>query len=399
MLHFYRWAVFVVIIWLIHQQHQWYTAQLRGQQHVSVSIDSLKRFYPQAAELAEFRPGRGGRNVTDAEGKVLGYVITTSPESDSIIGYSGPTDTLVAFDPENRILGLDILRSGDTPEHVQAVRTDELFMTSFNGLTWDEAARKQGIDGASGATLTSLAIAEGIIKRLGGTPHSGRFPEPVRVDEVRTFFPEAAGLVPRMDKPGMLDVVDADGRRLGSVFRTTPEADELVGFQGPTDTLVALDTDDRVVGFAVHSSYETPEYVGYVREDKYFRKLFNGQSLGELAAMDTLQVEGVSGATMTSQVMAQGIAAAAKRLEAVQPPPPRRRVFLKARDVGTALVVVFATVMAFTSLRGKKPLRIVFQIVLIVYLGFVQGDLISQALIVGWSQSGVPWRFAPGLVV
>ncbi len=399
LLHAYRWAVFVLIIGLIRQQHQWYTAQQRGRQQASVSVERLKRFYPQAGSLAEFRPEQGGQNVTGPDGKTLGYIIRTSPESDSVIGYSGPTNTLIAFDRENRILGIDILHSGDTPEHLEAVRMDELFMTSFNGLTWDEAARQQDIDAVSGATLTSLAIAEGIVKRLGGTPHSGRFPEPVRLDEVRPFFVGAADLVPRTDKPGMLHVIDAGGQRLGSVFRTTPDADELIGFQGPTDTLIALDRDDRVVGFAVHSSYETPEYVDYIRDDKYFLERFNGQSLAELARMDTLRVEGVSGATMTSQVMAQGMAAAAVRLETVQPPPPRRWVFVEPRDVGTALVVAFATVMAFTSLRGQKTLRVVFQIILIGYLGFLHGDLISQALLVGWSQSGVPWRFAPGLTV
>ena len=399
LLHAYRWAVFVLIIGLIHRQHQWYLAQQQGRQQATVAVEQLQRFYPAAVSLAEFRPEQGGQTVADADGKPLGYVVRTSPVSDSIVGYSGPTNMLIAFDGENRILGIDVISTRDTPEHLEAVRTDELFMTAWNGLTWDQAARRQDLQGVSGATLTSQAIARGIVKRLGGTPHSSRFPEPLTVEQVRPFFPAAVDLAARPDKPGMLNVTAADGQTLGAVFRTTPDADDLIGFQGPTDTRVALDRDDRVLGFAVHRSYDNDEYVDYIRDDRYFLELFNGQTLDELAAMNASRVEGVSGATMTSRVMAQGIAAAAQRLVTYEPPPPRPWIVVKPRDVGTALVVAFATLLAFTSLRSKRTVRVGFQLVLIVYLGLINGDLISQVLIVGWAQSGVPWRAAPGLAL
>ena len=36
---------------------------------------------------------------------------------------------------------------------------------------------------------------------------------------------------------------------------------------------------------------------------------------------------------------------------------------------------------------------------MILYLGFINGDILSQALLVGWAQSGVPWHLAPSLVL
>ena len=117
----------------------------------------------------------------DVDGRPLGYVVQTSPASDAIIGYSGPTNTLIALDTQHRILGLEILRCGDTPDHLQAVLADRRFLKSFDGLSWQEAAARGKVDGVSGATLTSLAIVEGIVRRLGGTPHSYRFPDPVTV--------------------------------------------------------------------------------------------------------------------------------------------------------------------------------------------------------------------------
>jgi polyferredoxin len=45
--------------------------------------------------------------------------------------------------------------------------------------------------------------------------------------------------------------------------------------------------------------------------------------------------------------------------------------------------------------RWKRP----YQILLIVYVGFISGDLLAQSLIAGWARSGVPWATASGLVL
>ncbi|MGI9244801.1 MAG: 4Fe-4S binding protein, partial [Verrucomicrobiales bacterium] len=70
-----------------------------------------------------------------------------------------------------------------------------------------------------------------------------------------------------------------------------------------------------------------------------------------------------------------------------------------SRGLGTVLVVLFGLAMSFTRLRGVRRLRIAFQLVLVGYLGLINGDLISQALLVGWAENGMAWRFAPGLLL
>ena len=167
-LHLFRAAMLIAVVWLVRQQHVWYQAQVQGRQQAAVRIDQVRRFYPQAAELSQWNPEHGGQTVLDVDRRPLGYVVQTSPVSDAIIGYSGPTNTLLALDTQHRILGLEILRCGDTPEHLQAVLADRRFLKSFDGLSWQEAAARSKVDGVSGATLTSLAIVEGIVRRLGG---------------------------------------------------------------------------------------------------------------------------------------------------------------------------------------------------------------------------------------
>ena len=69
------------------------------------------------------------------------------------------------------------------------------------------------------------------------------------------------------------------------------------------------------------------------------------------------------------------------------------------RDTGSLAVIAFAFLVGFSGLRKSKAARRVLQVALILYLGLVNGDLLSQALLVGWAQSGVPWHLAPSLVL
>lgn len=398
-LHLGRWGLFVLIVVLIRQQHLRCRAQTLREGQTAISWDRARCFFPEGVRFADGGPDQGGRTVVDAQGKPLGFVVQTAPASDQVIGYSGPTNTLIAFDQESRILGLEVLDCGDTPEHARAVRNHPQFLKSFNGLTWEEARQQRDLDGVSGATLTSLAIAEGVVRRLGGAPHSYRFPEPLHLADAQRFFPQAARLIARSDLTAVWEVQDAAGHRLGSLAHTSPASDNLIGFQGPTDTLLALDPQDRVLGIAVRKSYETEMYVGWVTDEPHFMQSFNGQRLDELAALDLREagVEGVSGATMTSLAMARGLVAAAGQLRSVAPLAPRPPLLVAARDVGTALLIAGGLLLAFTKLRGRRPVRIGFQLLTLGYLGLLHGDMVSQALLVGWAQSGSAWQFAPGL--
>jgi hypothetical protein len=224
---------------------------------------------------------------------------------------------------------------------------------------------------------------------------------PITLDEVKAVFPAADNT---RDDPGEragVFVYDAAGTQIGYVLRTMPYVSEVTGYRGWTDTLVAFDPAMHVVGVRSRETQDTREHVGDVKGDPYFLKTWNGKSWDEVARTtpEEAGIEGVSGATMTSMAVAEGIMrrlAAADSALAVRPPPFR----VKARDVGLALVVAAAVVLAFTGTHGRKWIRRGFQVLVIVYVGFLSGDLLAQSLIVGWAQQGgVPWQMAPGLVL
>src|SRR5881397_2681456 len=232
LLRLYRAGVLLVIVVLVHQQARWREAQ-RGS---SISLRQARKFFPAADRVRLRDAERGLHFVTDARGDTIGCLLTTSPQTDAIIGYSGPNNVLIALDSRGLVAGIEILRSGDTAEHVQRVKDQAGFLRAFIGWNPSEAPPPK-IEGVSGATLTSFAIAESIEQRLAGAAPSLRFPEPLTLQEVQQLFTNATRLVPDRSR---FRVLDRSGRLLGYALRSSPQADNLPGYRGPTECLVAL---------------------------------------------------------------------------------------------------------------------------------------------------------------
>ena len=209
---------------------------------------------------------------------------------------------------------------------------------------------------------------------------------------------------------------DAAGEPLGLLMRTSPRTDSRMGYQGPTDGLLALDaTGETVLGIGIKRSFDTPQYVEDVTLDWTFMHRFDGLSLAEFTR-ETVgaggTVEGVSGATMTSQTLVANLIDAGERLRQIRHQAAARETELRVepwwaalqpdwqwRDLGTVAIVFGAMLMAFTNLRGRTSIRRGWQLVLMIGLGLMNADLLSQSLLVGWARSGPAWRHAAGLCV
>lgn len=272
----YRLAVVIAIVWLIHDLR----AGVRRHEDAPIKVEEVRPFLTAAVGLEPDDSPRAGQHVLDAAGQRIGYALRTSPLTDKITGYVGPTDTLVVLDPELKIIGLKIRSSQDTKEHVGDVSRDEYFMTYWNGKTWDEVAKvtpgQMRIEGTAGATLTSLAIAEGLHLRF------------------KTAL---------------------------AAIESTPA--------GPTLT-----------------------------KDNF--------SLSQLSTVTRHHVSQIS---------------------------------WKRGDFEVIAFIVVAMLFAFTRLKSVPWARRVFQVALIGYLGFINGQILAQSLLSGWTASSVPWRGAPGLVL
>ena len=181
-LQIYRLAVLVAIVWLLRD----HALRMRVESLRPLTVGEVQVLFPSAERLEIDEGDRGGWHVLGADGVNLGYVLQTAPESDSVIGYCGWTNTLVAFDPALHVVGVRIRASQDTVEHVGDVKKDRSFLKTWNGRSWDEVAGRtpaeEGIEGVSGASMTSLAIADGIVRRLRAADKAAKLtPVPFRV--------------------------------------------------------------------------------------------------------------------------------------------------------------------------------------------------------------------------
>ena len=83
----------------------------------------IQQVLPEAASISERSPTELA-NVVDVDGKELGFVVRTSPVTDHILGFSGPTNMLLVFDQQKTLVAAHVLSSRDTRDHVDKVLQD-----------------------------------------------------------------------------------------------------------------------------------------------------------------------------------------------------------------------------------------------------------------------------------
>ncbi|MEM8736223.1 MAG: FMN-binding protein [Planctomycetota bacterium] len=404
-MHGFRVCTFLAILGIVRLQGLEQRRSPSPLANTAATLAATQQVVPSAASI-EASSG-DSLNVFDASGKVIARAMQTSPVGDSFVGFSGPTNMLVITDSES-ILGVLVLSSLDTQEHVDQIERDSEFLPSFSGVAAGEPNALLAIDAVSGATLTSRAIQSAVVKRLTGKSTSLMFSDPDAERFRSKWFPDSPLSRPSGQTRAAWIISDDSGNVLGHLLNSSPAADSIVGYQGPSELWIAFDgeqlsADSKLIGLAIDRSYDNDPYVGYVREDSYFPTLFEGLTLAELAELDPFkaQVEGVSGATMTSLSATDALIATAKAtivaLESTQTINERR--WLTWGGTVTLSFLGFGIVIASSRLRGKRWLRLLYQIGLIALVGLTNGDMLSQAVIAGWSRNEIPWLSAFPLVM
>ncbi len=380
------------------------TAPLTESALTRLGLDDAKAFFPDAKRL------KSGPNQTllvqDEHGNRLGRLVTTAPDADSILGYAGPSNVLVALDIHEKIVGTRILSSEDTPEHVDALRKQPAFEKSFK--EWRPTTQPTPkLDAYAGSTLTAYAIAESIQKRLSGNYVSLRFATPLSLKEVQSVgFPDATSFEPNVPRLGWNLVRGPNRAHLGYVVRSSPSADEVIGYAGPSETLIAVESDGlRLRQVLLRTTYDTEEYVSRIKDQepdpqgRTFFKDLTKWNTREWAEFDFRkgELDTVAGATLTSYAIAKGLQtrfgddAHGGRRE-------KQDAWQKLRTGALWCFLVGALLMTFTSWHGRPIVRTIWQILLVGGLGLWLGQLLSLSLFAGWARHGIPWAQAPALL-
>lgn len=118
-------------------------------------------------------------------------------------------------------------------------------------------------------------------------------------------YPEATSIGDPQD--GWLPLVSGSAELLGWVTTTNPQAREIQGYSGPSELLVIADPQRCVRKVRFWKSADTAGHVETVRRNAAFWNQWNGRSETSLGNYESPQL--VSGASLTSEAMARGLAA------------------------------------------------------------------------------------------
>jgi hypothetical protein len=124
---------------------------------------------------------------------------------------------------------------------------------------------------------------------------------------VKIFLPAAETLGPPDGDDRVSAVLDAAGEPVGWAAQTFPEARPVTGYAGPSNLLVVFDRTRRVAGVTLLESADTSGHVAKVVASPGFLSQWNGRPQASLGAPGSPVV--VSGASLTSEAMARGVAA------------------------------------------------------------------------------------------
>ena len=124
---------------------------------------------------------------------------------------------------------------------------------------------------------------------------------------VKAILPAAESLGPPDGDDRVSAVLDVRGEPVGWAAQTFPEARPVTGYAGASNLLVVFDLTRRVAGVTLLESADTSGHVAKVVEDPGFLFQWNGRPQSSLGAPGVPVI--VSGASLTSEAMARGVAA------------------------------------------------------------------------------------------
>jgi len=226
--------------------------------------------------------------------------------------------------------------------------------------------------------ITTLAVMFSIhflySRREGALVHDRA--EGPALSDVNEIFPDASSVISE-EGEAWTGVYEDRGILIGRVISTSPHADHIKGYAGATPLLIGIDLSGEIVGVHALDSKETPAFVKSVVSSGFLGS-FEGVGWKKAAV---LEVDTVTGATMTSDAMGRSIRHALSLAEGADTPP---RQGYGIDDVLILVLVLAALVVCLFPFRRHQVLRLVILGISTVYLGFIRAEMLSMQVIAGW---------------
>lgn len=142
-----------------------------------LTLTEIQKLFPQADA---FSPDtRKGWHAVMQSGARIGYAVRSSPAGDRVRGYAGPTEVLAAVSADGlQVTGALVRRSYDSADYVDRLLDDPAGLDHLVKRPVAEWAamnvKTAGLEGISGATQTSYAVAESLHRTFAAAPDAPR---------------------------------------------------------------------------------------------------------------------------------------------------------------------------------------------------------------------------------
>ncbi len=123
--------------------------------------------------------------------------------------------------------------------------------------------------------------------------------------DARLVLPAVSSIGTQND--GFYPLLDQNGENVGWATTTFPQAESIQGYSGPSELLVIFDEQRTVRSVTFLTSTDTAGHLEIIRADREFWQQWTGKTEASLGALGTPRI--VTGASLTSEAMARGIAA------------------------------------------------------------------------------------------
>ena len=124
----------------------------------SISLEDAKYLFPTASAISE--DALKQIVVYDKANKTIGYIISSKPYSDSLVGFAGPVPFLIGIDTKNKLVGIKLEKNNESPGYIEYIAKQGFFEKLKNKSV--ESVINDNIDAVSGASMTTNAIIKAL---------------------------------------------------------------------------------------------------------------------------------------------------------------------------------------------------------------------------------------------
>lgn len=297
------------------------TAPVIEQRNIQANNESRQEVLKDAEEFKEVTNVKGDLIEEVYQGvkggEIIGYTIKTAPK-----GYGGTVEVMVGISNDGKISGVKVGNHSETPG-LGSKAADPLFKDQYNGKSTEkplmvvkgEASHDNDIAAISGATITSNAVTSGVNAAMNvykeQLANSGESKETTALENdpmVKIF--DNAKLKEIKDKSD--EIVTAvyeaynGNEKVGYIFIAEPD-----GYDSKTEIVVGITPDGTIKGVELGEKTRENEYLANTF-DTGLKHQIEGKKVDEISLVQDKvskdnEIQAVSGATITSKSVVEGV--------------------------------------------------------------------------------------------